>query len=106
MKRFVIAVIAGAFGSLMLLPMAHAQDYWDINNDADSIRQDQRNIWHDRQEQREDVERGDFGAAAREQEEINERREHENATRQDLNNDLANHYYGHGYRHYGDDDDD
>jgi hypothetical protein len=105
MKRLVIAVIAGAFGSLMLLPMAHAQDWWDMNNDADSIRQDQRNIWHDRQELREDLERGDFGVAAREQEEMEERRAHENATRQDLNDDLANHYYGYGYHHDYDDDD-
>jgi hypothetical protein len=109
MKRFLIAATACAFGSLMLLPMAHAQDWWDMNNDADSIRQDQRNIWHDRQELREDLERGDLGAAAREQQEINERRAHENATRENLNNDWSNRYYGYGgygYRHHDDDGDD
>ena len=47
------------------------------------------------------------GAAAREQEEINERRADQNATREDLNNDWANRYNGgYGYRYYHHDDDD
>jgi hypothetical protein len=87
-------LVAGAFGSLLVLPIAHAQDYEDMNNDANSIRQEQRNIQHDRNEQREDLERGDFGAAVREQAEIQQRRENQNATREDLNNDLSNRYYG------------
>ena len=106
MKRLALTLIAGAFGSLLVLPIAYAQDWEDMRNDANSIRQEQRNIWHDRQEQREDLERGDYGAAAREQDEINQRRWNQNAIREDLNNDLANRYYGYGYRHYHDDDDD
>ncbi len=106
MKRLALTLIAGTFGSLLMLPIAHAQDWQDMNDDANSIRQEQRNIWHDRQEQRDDVERGDFGAAAREQEEIDQRRANQEATREDLNRDLANHYYGHGYRDYYDDDND
>ena len=94
MKKLVLTLVAGAFGSLLVLPLAHAQDYEDMNNDANSIRQEQRNIQHDRNEQREDLERGDFGAAAREQAEIQQRRENQNATREDLNNDLSNRYYG------------
>ena len=100
MKRLVLTLVAG----LLVLPIAHAQDWDDMSNDANAIRQEQRNIWHDRQEQREDLERGDYGAAAREQQEINQRRWNQNAIRQDLNNDWANRYYG--YRHYRDDDDD
>jgi hypothetical protein len=105
MKRLVLTLVAGAFGSLVVVPMAHAQDWWDINNDANQIRQEQRNIWHDRQELREDLENGDYGAAAREREEIEQRRANQDATREDLNNDLSNRYYG-GYRYYHHDDDD
>jgi hypothetical protein len=107
MKRLALTLLAGAFGSLLVLPVAHAQDWEDMNQDANQIRQEQRNIWNDRQEQREDVERGDWGAAAREQEEINQRRANQDATREDLNNDLANRYYGgYGYNYYHHDDDD
>jgi hypothetical protein len=105
MKRLVLTLVAGAFGSLLVVPIAHAQDWWDINNDANQIRQEQRNIWHDRQELREDLENGDYGAAAREREEIEQRRANQDATREDLNNDLSNRYYG-GYRYYHHDDDD
>jgi Ni/Co efflux regulator RcnB len=95
MKRLVLTLAAGAFGSLLALPFAHAQDYEDMNHDANSIRQDQRDIRHDRREQREDVENGNFGAAAREQQEIQERRAHQNDTKQDLNNDISNQYNRH-----------
>jgi hypothetical protein len=107
MKRLALTLIAGAFGSLLVLPVAHAQDWEDMNQDANRIYQQQRNIGHDRWELREDLERGDLGAAAREQEEINERRADQNATREDLNNDWANRNYGgYGYRYYHHDDDD
>jgi hypothetical protein len=92
MKRLALTLVAGAFGTLLVLPIAHAQDYEDMNNDANSIRQDQRDIRHDRREQRKDIENGNFGAAAREQGEIEERRAHQNDTKEDLNNDLSNRY--------------
>ena len=50
MKRLMLTLVAGAFGSLMVLPMAHAQDWQDMNSDAWAIRQGQRNIYHDKQE--------------------------------------------------------
>ena len=103
MKRLVLTLVAGAFGSLMVLPIAHAQEWQDMNNDAWAIRQGQRNIQHDKQELREDLENGDYGAAAREQEEIEQRRDAVRDRQEDLNSDLANRYYG--YRHYNDDDD-
>ncbi len=111
MKRLALTLVAGAFGSLMLLPVAHAESWWDMNNDANAIRQDNNDIQHDRDEQREMIENGRFGAAAREQAEINARREHRQALQDDLNNDMANRYYGdegsygRGYRGYDDDDD-
>jgi len=108
MKRLAITLLAGAFGSLLVLPVAHAQDWEDMNQDANRIYQQQRNIQNDRNELNEDLERGDFGAAAREQQEINERRSDQDATREDLNNDWANRYnggYGYRYYHHYDDDD-
>ena len=111
MKRLALTLVASAFGSLMLLPVAHAESWWDMNNDANAIRQDNNDIQHDRDEQREMIENGRFGAAAREQAEINARREHRQALQDDLNNDMANRYYGdegsygRGYRGYDDDDD-
>jgi outer membrane murein-binding lipoprotein Lpp len=103
MKKLVLTLVAGAFGSLLVLPIAHAADYEDMSNDASSIRQDQRDIHHDRQEQREDIENGNFGAAAREQAEIQQRRANENATKEDLNRDLNDSEYGR--RHHDDDRD-
>ena len=69
------------------------------------IRQDQRDIQHDRNEQLEDLEHGNIGAAVREQGEIQQRRANQDATREDLNNDMSNRYYGNedSNRYYGDD---
>jgi hypothetical protein len=38
MKRLALTLIAGAFGSLLVLPIAHAQDWQDMNDGANSIR--------------------------------------------------------------------
>ena len=105
MKRVMLTLVAGAFGSLLVLPIAHAQDWNDMNDDSNSIHQDQRDIQHDRNEQLNDVEHGNFGAAVREQGEIQQRRSNEDATREDLNNDMSNRYYGDedSNRYYGDD---
>ena len=65
--------------------------YWqdrDINNDANAIRQGQANIRHDKQELREDLENGDYNAAAHEQAEIRQRRANVRARQADLNGDL------------------
>ena len=67
------------------------QSYWrdrDINNDARAIRQGQANIRHDKKERREDLENGDYNAAAHEQVEIQQRRENVRARQADLNADL------------------
>ena len=104
MKRVVLMLAAGAVGSLLALPIAHGQSYEDMNNDASRIQQDNQGIRHDREEQREDMEQGRYGAAAREQAEIEQRRADKQATRNDLNDDLANRYYGERY-HHGDDND-
>ena len=69
--------------------------YWqdrDINNDARAIRQGQANIRQDKQELHEDLEHGDYNAAAHEQAEIQQRRANVRARQADLNADLSNRY--------------
>jgi hypothetical protein len=98
---------AGAFGTLIAIPMANAQSWWDMNNDWSRVQQDNAGIRQDREEQREDIENGRYGAAAREQAEIEQRRADRDATRNDLNEDQWNRYNGYGYGygyHHGDDD--
>ena len=105
MKRLVLTLVAGAFGSLLIVPIAHAQDWCDINRDARVIRQTHRNIRHDQHELWEDVENGDWRAAAHERAEIAQRRAYLRYRQHDLNNDLQARYYGYGHRyHYGYDD--
>jgi hypothetical protein len=103
MKRLVLTLVAGAFGSLLVLPIAHAQDYQDMSNDANSIRQDQRDIHQDKRDERQDLEHGNLGAAAHEQKDIDRDRAREDATKQDLNRDMNDSDYG---RHHHDDDHD
>ena len=61
----------------------------DANNDARAIRQGQANIRHDKQELHEDLEHGNYGAAAHEQAEIQHRRANVRARKNDLNSDLS-----------------
>jgi len=52
----------------MLLPVGRMPEVgWDMSNDANRDSSDNRDIQHDRDEQREMIENGRFGAAAREQ---------------------------------------
>lgn len=92
MKRLVLTLAAGAFGSLMALPIANAQTARDMNNDANVISQDHAAIQTDKQEKREDKANGRFGAAANEQAEIMERRAAMRDRKNDLKGDLANRY--------------
>ena len=64
----------------------------DINNDARAIRQGQANIRHDKQELRDDLQNGDYNAAAHEQAEIQQRRANIRARKADLNADWSNRY--------------
>ena len=66
MKRLVLTFVAGAFGSLMMMPLAHAQSRQDMSNDADAIQQDHNAVQQDQQERSQDVKNGKYGAAARE----------------------------------------
>ena len=101
MKRLVLTLVAGAFGSLLVLPLAHAADYEDMSNDASTIRNEQRDIHQDKREERHDLENGNLGAAAREQADINRDRANMNENKEDLNRDLNDSEYA---RHHHDDD--
>ena len=102
MKRLVLTVVAGAFGSLMMMPLAYAQSRQDMNNDADAIQQDHNAVQQDQQERSQDVKNGRYGAAAREQAEIDQRHADMQDRKSDLNNDVANRY-GDRDRHSDDD---
>jgi len=101
MKRLVFTLMAGAFGSLLVLPFAHAADYEDMSNDASTIRNEQRDIHQDKREERHDLENGNLGAAAHEQADINRDRANMDANKEDLNRDLNDSEYA---RHHHDDD--
>jgi len=102
MKRLVLTLVAGAFGSLMMLPIAHAQSDRDMNNDANAIEQDHNAVQQEQQERNRDVKNGRYGAAAREQAEIDQRHADMQDRKSDLNNDVANRY-GDRDRHSDDD---
>jgi hypothetical protein len=94
---------------LFLLPCANAQSWEDMQSDRSAIDAGREHLGYDRRELREDLRRGDYGAAAHEQAEMNARRRQLREREEDLNNDMASRYYGdggYGWRHYDEDDDD
>jgi hypothetical protein len=100
MKRFAMSFAAGAIGMVLTVPCVHAQSWQDMSRDQSAIAAGHEGIHHDRQEQREDLQNGDYAGAAHEQAEINHRRDAVRERRQDLNND-ENEAAG---RYNGDDD--
>jgi len=75
MKRLVLTLVAGAFGTLMVLPIAHAQEMQNMNNDAGSIPGD-RTYNQASKETVEDYQNGAGGAAtSSEQVEVQKRSE-------------------------------
>jgi hypothetical protein len=100
MKKFGVGMIGAVFGIMLAFPVvsAHAQDWQgqDMANDAHAIHRGQQELRHDNWELRNDLARGDFGAAAHEQAEIAQRRYNLDRRQQDLNNDMYNRYYN-GY---------
>jgi len=97
MKILPVGLIAAAFSLTLLLPAtrARAQDWQDedMRGDAYAIHRDHQELRHDSRELRDDLRRGDYGAAAHEQAEMAQRRYNMERREQDLNNDVANRYY-------------
>jgi DNA anti-recombination protein RmuC len=94
-KKFTIALVSAALGTCISIPLAHAQSDEHINSDANRIQEQHEKLYHDRNELRNDLRNGDFGAAREEQEEMERRRDKINDERQDLNNDLNSRYERH-----------
>jgi hypothetical protein len=74
MKRLALTLVAGAFGTLMALPIAHAQDMQNMNNDAGSVPGD--STYHQAtKETVQDYQSGAPGAATSQQVDVQKRSE-------------------------------
>jgi hypothetical protein len=72
MKRLALTLVAGAFGTLMMLPVAHAGGIQDMNNDAGTLQGDR--FFHPEDEKTvEDYVNGVGGTATQEQVDVPER---------------------------------
>jgi hypothetical protein len=72
MNRLALTLVAGAFGTLMMLPVAHAQDAQNMNNDAGTIQGD-RNFHQEEKETVENYENGVGGTATHKQVDVQKR---------------------------------
>jgi hypothetical protein len=116
MKRIAIGVATGVLSMFLLAPRAKAQSWQDMQNDRGAVENGYGQLHHDKEELRNDVRNGDYGAAAHEQAEMNRRRAAIGERQEDLNNDIASRYYRdddngyryrvHHWRHHHHDDDD
>jgi hypothetical protein len=72
MKRLALTLVAGAFGTLMMIPVAHAQGIQDMNNDAGTLQGDR--FFHPEDEKTvEDYVNGVGGTAKQEQVDLQKR---------------------------------
>ena len=74
MKRLALTLVAGAFGTLMALPMAYAQNMQNMNNDAGSVPGD-RTYNQATRETVEDYQSGPAGASSSQQVDVQKRSE-------------------------------
>jgi hypothetical protein len=88
---------------MLLAPCVRAQSWGDMQSDRSAIAVGRARLRHDRHELHEDLERGDYGAAAHEQAEINRRRAAVRERQEDLNNDVETRY--NGWSRFHDEDD-
>jgi Spy/CpxP family protein refolding chaperone len=103
MKRLAIGLITAALSTCVLIPSSQAQSWEDMQSDRNAIQEGHEKIHHDKRELRDDLRRGDFGAAAHEQAEMERRRERLQEQKEDLSNDVDRDLARH---HHHDDDDD
>ncbi len=92
MKRAIglaIVIVSTCF----LIPSGRAQAGDDMRSDRNAIREGNEAVRHDQRELRGDLRRGDYGAAARERDELEHRRQGIREEREDLRNDWRNHRY-------------
>jgi hypothetical protein len=104
MKKFTVALIAAVFSTMLLFPAlsARAQDWEDMNHDAQVLHHQRHALRHDYRELNDAVRRGDYGEAAHEQAEIAQRRYNMERRQRDLNEDYYNRYNNPYYSPYYD----
>lgn len=110
MKRIAIGLATGALSMFLLAPCVKAQSWQDMQNDPAAIENGREHLRHDGQELRNDLRNGNYGAAARERAEMNQRRAAIAERKADLNNDIADRNYDedghhHHWRHHQFDED-
>ncbi len=88
MKRIAIGLITAALSTCVLIPCSQAQSWEDMQSDRNAIHEGHEKLRHDKKELRDDLRRGDYGAAADEQAEMEARRQRLHEQKGDLNNDL------------------
>jgi hypothetical protein len=88
MKRIALTLAAGAFGTLLVLPVAHAENYKQASKDAYAIHVDNRHIRKDERIEHKDLRHDKFRAARREDAKIDRRTAGEDRAKEQLDNNI------------------
>jgi hypothetical protein len=88
MKQIALTLIAGAFGTLLVLPIAHADNYKQASKDAHAVHVDNRHIRKDERTEHKDLRHDKFRAARREDAKIDRRTVGEVRAKEELNDNL------------------
>jgi hypothetical protein len=88
MKRFALSLVAGAFGTLLVLPIAHAENYKQASKDAYAVHVDNRHIRKDERIEHKDLKHDKFRAARREDAKIDKRTAGEDRAKEQLDSNL------------------
>jgi hypothetical protein len=88
MKRLALTLVAGTFGTLLMLPAAHADNYKQASKDAHAIHVDNRHIHKDERIEHKDLKHDKFRAARREDAKIDRRSAAEQNSKAELNSNL------------------
>jgi predicted outer membrane lipoprotein len=88
MKRLVLTLVAGAFGILLALPIAHAENYKQASKDAYAVHVDNRHIRKDERIAHKDLRHDKFRAARREDAKIDRRSAAEQNSKEELNSNV------------------
>jgi hypothetical protein len=88
MKQIALTLIAGAFGTLLVLPIAHAENNKQARKDAHAVRVDNRHIRREEHAEHKDLRDDKFRAARREDAKIDSRTAGEDRAKEELNDNL------------------
>jgi hypothetical protein len=96
-NRLTTCLAAGVLGTFILMPCAMAQSW---HNDHEAIQQTKEQIHQDQHERYDDLRAGEYGAARREDREINGREAQLHGERHELRADRAHHGWWHHHRYH------